>query len=246
VLNPAVLALTLALQSTPVAPSPAAPTPPPLPDDRPIVEIFQNLGRDLKRLPSIDTIAIVGGGIVAGVAAHDNDLPLSNWAAKQGPASYTSVGRITGDGWTQGAGALGTYVVGLLAHDRGTIHVGSDLIRAQALNAVLTRGLKSIAGRRRPGGGPDSMPSGHTTATFASAAVLNDHFGWKVGVPSFAVASFVGWTRVRDRAHWMTDVIVGASIGASVGHTVAKGHRGRSWSVVPVASAKSVAVYYVR
>ena len=127
-----------------------------------------------------------------------------------------------------------------------TIHIGSDLIRAQALNAILTRGMKAVVGRRRPSGGPDSMPSGHTTATFATAAVLNDHFGWTVGVPSFAVASFVGWTRVRDRAHWVTDVIVGAAIGTAVGHAVASGHRERSWTVVPVASAASVAVYYVR
>jgi hypothetical protein len=244
--NAAVLALTIALQSAPATPAPATPVPPPLPEDRPIVEIFQNLGRDLKSLPSIDTVAIVGGGVATGVVAHNNDMPLSNWVARQEPAGYTSIGQVIGNGWTQGGAALGTYAVGLLTHDRMTIHIGSDLIRAQALNAVLTRGMKTIAGRRRPSGGPDSMPSGHTTASFASAAVLNDHFGWKVGVPSFAVASFVGWTRVRDHAHWLTDVIVGASIGAAVGHTVASGHRGRTWTVVPVASSKSVAVYYVK
>ncbi|MEO8483352.1 MAG: phosphatase PAP2 family protein [Acidobacteriota bacterium] len=237
----ATLALTFALQSAPASPAPL-----PLPDDRPIVDIFQNLGHDLKRLPSLDSVAILGGGAIAAAIGHNNDAPLSNWVAKRDPAGYTSTGRVFGDGWIQGGGALATYGIGLLTHDRMTIHIGSDLIRAQTLNAILTRSMKSIVGRRRPGGGPDSMPSGHTTATFASAAVLNDHFGWKVGVPSFAVASFVGWTRVRDHAHWLTDVIVGASIGTAVGHTVAAGHRGRSWAVIPVASSKSVAVYYVR
>lgn len=239
----ATLALTIALQSAPGTPTPA---PAPLPDDRPIVEIFQNLGRDAKSLPSLDTAAIIGAGALAGLVGRHNDVPLSNWAAKQDPSGYTSIGGAIGDGWTQGGAALGTYAVGLLTHDRMTIHIGSDLIRAQTLNAVVTRGMKFVVGRRRPGGGPDSMPSGHTTAVFASAAVLNDHFGWKAGVPSFAMASFVGWTRVRDRAHWLTDVLVGASIGTAIGHTVASGHRGRTWAVVPVASSKSVAVYYVK
>jgi len=237
----ATLALTITLQSTP-----ASPTPPPLPRDRPIVEIFQNLGRDLKKLPSIDTLAIVGAGAVAGVVGHNNDAPLSDWVARQDSAGYTSIGQVLGNGWTQGSAALGTYAVGLLVHDRMTIHIGSDLIRAQTLNAIITRGMKVAAGRRRPGGGPDSMPSGHTTASFASASVLNDHFGWKVGVPSFAVASFVGWSRVRDHAHWLSDVVVGAAIGTAVGHTVASGHRERSWAVIPVASSKTVAVFYVR
>jgi membrane-associated phospholipid phosphatase len=241
----AALALTITLQSASAAPAPSA-AGDPLPPDRPIAELFQNLGRDIVRLPSLDTVALLGGGVVAGAIAHHQDGPLADWAARQPAAGYTSIGGVFGDGWTQGGGALGTYLIGLAAHDRLTTHVGSDLIRAQALNAVITRGLKSAVGRRRPGGGPDSMPSGHTTATFASAAVLNDHFGWKAGVPAFAMASFVGWTRVRDRAHWLSDVIVGASIGTIAGHTVAAGHRGRPWAVIPVASSKSVAIYYVR
>jgi membrane-associated phospholipid phosphatase len=237
----ATLVLTIALQTTPSSPTPAA-----LPNDKPIQEIFQNLGRDLKHLPSVDTLLIVGTGVVAGVVGHNNDQPLQNWVAKREPAGYTTLGRHLGDGWTQGGAALATYAIGLVAHERATIHIGSDLIRAQALNAVLTRSIKAVAGRHRPSGGPDSMPSGHTTATFASAAVLQDHFGWKVGIPSFAMAGFVGWTRIRDQAHWLTDVLVGASIGIAVGHTVAKDHRGRKWTVVPVASGKTVAVYYVR
>ena len=41
----------------------------------------------------------------------------------------------------------------------------------------------------------------------------------------------------------MTDVLMGASLGTAVAHTVAGGHRGRHWSVVPVTSGTSVAVF---
>ena len=237
----ATLVLTLALQTASLSPPSD-----PLPDDKPIQEIFQNLGRDLKHLPSLDTLVIVGTGVVAAGVGHHNDVPLAKWVAKQEPAGYTAIGEVIGGGWTQGSAAIGTYVVGLLAHDRPTIHIGSDLIRAQLLNGVLTRGIKIVSSRDRPSGGPNSMPSGHTSATFASAAVLQDHFGWKVGVPSFAVAGFVGWTRIRDQHHWLTDVLVGASIGIAAGHTVATGHRGRTWALVPVATKQTVALYYVR
>lgn len=90
------------------------------------------------------------------------------------------------------------------------------------------------------------MPSGHTTASFTSAAVLEAHFGWKAGVPAFAMASFVGWSRIRDHEHFLTDVVVGAAIGVVAGRTVTAGHRGRAWAVIPVASGGTAAVYVVR
>jgi membrane-associated phospholipid phosphatase len=237
----AALALTLALQTPP-----APPELPPLPPDKPIEHIVQNLGHDIAHLPSLDTLAIAGSGVLAAAVAHRADARVATWAADQGPADYTSAGRRYGDGWTQGGVALATYGVGLLTRDRMTIHVGSDLIRAQVLNAVLTRGIKLVAQRDRPGGSSDSMPSGHTTATFATATVLQEHFGWKAGAPAFALASFTGWTRIRDHAHWLTDVLVGASIGIVSGHTVAAGHRGHPWAIVPVASGQMTAIYVVR
>jgi membrane-associated phospholipid phosphatase len=124
-------------------------------------------------------------------------------------------------------------------------HVGSDLIRAQVLNGLTTRGLKIFVDRRRPGGGGHSFPSGHSSATFASAAILGTHFGWKVAVPAYAVGGFVGWARVRDGEHWLTDVVVGATIGTIIGRTVARTH-GSSWAVVPVVSGSSTGILIVK
>jgi membrane-associated phospholipid phosphatase len=135
--------------------------------------------------------------------------------------------------------------VGRLRDDRFVTHLGSDLIRAQLLNAVLTRGLKLAAQRNRPHGGDDAMPSGHTSATFASAVVLQEHYGWRVGLPAYAVASFVGWSRIRDDRHWLTDVIVGATVGAIAGRTVTRGH-GAAWVVVPTATSQGAAIFLVR
>ncbi|ODS56264.1 MAG: hypothetical protein ABS36_07630 [Acidobacteria bacterium SCN 69-37] len=234
------LAVALTLQAG------AAPPAPPPPDDRPIHEFFQNLGHDIVALPSRETAIILGSAIGGALAARPADDDLRSWADAQGRSPYTAVGRTLGDGWIQGGAALATYGVGLISDQRGVTHIGSDLIRAQALNAVVTRGLKFAAGRRRPSGGPESLPSGHASASFTSAAVLDSHFGPKVGIPAYAVAGFIGWTRVRDNAHWLTDVIVGGAIGTVVGRTVARGHRRTTWAVIPTVGHDRVAIRVVR
>ncbi len=235
-------ALTVALALQAGAPAPA----PPPADDRPIHEFFQNLGRDIVALPSQETAIVIGSAIGGALATRPADDNIQIWADEQGPSGYTPLGRTMGDGWIQGGAALGTYGVGLIARHRPTIHLGSDLIRAQALNAVITRGLKFAAGRRRPSGGPESFPSGHASASFTTAAVLQSHFGPGVGIPAYAVAGFIGWTRVRDNAHWLTDVIIGSAIGTVVGRTVARGHRQQTWAVVPAVSRNQVAIHVVR
>jgi hypothetical protein len=228
---------------TPGAPDPApqAPT-----DDRPIQEFFQNLGRDIVALPSKDTGIVIGSAVAGALAVRPADDNLQVWADGQGPSGYTRLGRTAGDGWIQGGAALATYGAGLLSGHRTVTHVGSDLIRAQALNAVVTRSMKFIAGRRRPSGGPESLPSGHASASFASAAVLDSHFGPKVGLPAYAAAGFIAWTRVRDNAHWLTDIVVGGAIGTAVGRTVARGHRNMTWTIVPTVGRDQVAVHVVR
>ena len=76
-------------------------------------------------------IAAVGGAL----ATHPADDNVQLWAEEQGPSDYTRIGRTAGDGWIQGGAALATYGVGLISGHRTVAHVGSDLIRAQVLNA---------------------------------------------------------------------------------------------------------------
>lgn len=237
------LALTLTVQGTPVPPVQSQVDAPP--PDRPIHQLFQNLGRDIVALPSRETLVTLGGGIGGALAVRAADDDLHGWADPLPDAGYTAIGGVGGDGWIQGGAALGTYGIGLMADNHQMVHVGSDLIRAQFLNAVLTRGLKLAARRDRPSGGGESLPSGHASATFATASVLASHYGPKVAIPAYAAAAFVGWTRVRDDVHWLSDVVLGSAIGVIAGRTVARDHGPQSWAIVPVAGRRQVAIHFV-
>jgi membrane-associated phospholipid phosphatase len=237
-----VVSVALTLQQTP------PPQRAPAPAERPITRLVQNLRDDLLQLPRPESIAIfAAAGASAIVASNNADARLSTWALQNGNAlSYTPIGQVFGNEWLQGGAALATYTIGAVQHSPEIAHIGSDLIRAQVLNGVMTVSLKLVTERTRPDGGSLSFPSGHSSATFASATVLANHYGWKVGVPAFAVASFTSWTRVRDRQHWLSDVVFGSAIGVVAGHTVTLGHGPGAWSVVPVAAPGGAGLYFVK
>ena len=186
-------------------------------------------------MATIHTLKILAGGGAAGLAAFGSDKSSDQWTVNHPASDWTDLGRVGGDGWTLGGLALGTWGIGELTHRRKVAHVGSDLIRAQVMNGVLSRALKIVVDRPRPKGGGHSFPSGHTAASFATAAVLHQHLGWKVATPAYAAALFVGYTRVRDRAHWTSDSLFGAALGLASAHAVTRGHQSQTWSVTPVA-----------
>jgi hypothetical protein len=224
------LAIALTLQTAAGVPQSSAPDARPTrqpvtwSDDEPIARFFPNLLHDVKALPSVNTALVLGaGGAVAG-AVRSEDKDFAARSAGSDRSSYAELGGVLGDGWMQVSVAFGAYGAGKLAHKPQVIHVGSDLIRAQALNGLVTASLKVAVDRTRPNGGHWAFPSGHTSATFASASALHAHYGWRVGLPAYAIAGFVGWTRARDGKHWLSDVAFGAAVGIVSGRTVAAKH----------------------
>jgi hypothetical protein len=213
--------------------------------DRPFQDLFINLGRDVRALPSRDTLIVGVAGTAAALAMRPSDDNVSEWGRDLEHSQYARLGSWAGDGWVQGGVAVGTYAIGAVMKDAAITHVGSDLIRAQLFNGLTTRGLKIFVDRERPGGGGHSFPSGHSSAAFTTAAVLGAHYGWKAAVPVYALGGFVAWSRVRDGQHWLTDVVAGATLGTAIGLAVTRGHRA-SWSVVPAVSGTSTAVFVVK
>ena len=79
---------------------------------------------------------------------------------------------------------------------------------------ILQQSLKRIVLKPRPDGSDNySFPSGHTTSAFSGAACIERRYGWKYGIPAYAMASFVGYSRIQAKKHDGWDVLGGAAIG---------------------------------
>ena len=83
---------------------------------------------------------------------------------------------------------------------------------------VATYGLKYAIDAERPNGGGQSFPSGHTASAFMGAEFIRKEYGWGWGLPAYAAASWVGYTRVESHNHYWRDVLGGALIGIAANH----------------------------
>jgi membrane-associated phospholipid phosphatase len=129
-------------------------------------------------------------------------------------------GEIVGNGAAViGASAL-LHGAGKLAHAPGLSAVASDLIRAHAVNALLTTAIKRSINRPRPDGSPFSYPSGHTSEAFAAAGVIAHHTGTTWGWVARGGATLIALSRLQENVHYTSDLVAGAILGSYVAGAV--------------------------
>src|SRR5205085_9776549 len=107
---------------------------------------------------------------------------------------------------------------------KGALQLGESA--AVTLGATYT--LKYAVDETRPNGGDHSFPSGHTSISFCSAEFMRKRYGWEYGVPAYALASFVGYTRVESKQHHPLDVVAGAAIGILSSYIFTRPYHGLS------------------
>ena len=120
------------------------------------------------------------------------------------------------------AGIVGA---GLLSGNHELTRSGGRLAATLALAGAASSVAKLTLGRPRPDqsndadgyvpfSGQEAMPSGHTTMAFALATALSDdlHRPW-ASVGLYTLAAGVGWSRLNDNRHWLSDVAAGAVLG---------------------------------
>ena len=66
---------------------------------------------------------------------------------------------------------------------------------------------------RRPNGGMNNFPSGHTSMSFSGAWFIKKRYGWKYGVAPVAIAAFTGYSRIQSKNHDLKAVVAGALTG---------------------------------
>jgi membrane-associated phospholipid phosphatase len=135
-----------------------------------------------------------------------------------------------------GASVL-SWGIGYLAGWDEVSGVGRDVTASLLMGGFNVMLVKSLVGRGRPRtrmGGYEfdhfaidddwmSLPSGDAMAAFAWASVLTERTGsWPVAIGSYALATGVAWARINKRAHWPSDVCLGALIGILYGRACGK------------------------
>lgn len=200
-------------------------------------DLFGHTGRDLTRLPSMRTAELltIGSIAAAGVRPADSHVSrsISGVAKLHEPLEP---GAVLGSTPFQMAGSLATYGIARWTGNAHLATVGADLFRAQLVAEGLTVGMKQSFRRKRPEGGGFAFPSGHTTVSFASATVLQRHYGWRLGLPAYGIAGYVALSRVQMKRHYLSDVAFGAALGIAAGHTVTLG-TARRVEVAPLVTA---------
>ncbi|MCC7052453.1 MAG: phosphatase PAP2 family protein [Gemmatimonadaceae bacterium] len=147
-------------------------------------------------------------------------------------------GDLTGTWVATGIGPT-LWLLGRARGDSGTAVMGLRTTEAVAASGAVISAIKLLAGRTRPYASPDHSPahwdflgglnsdstrsfaSGHSALAAAAAATLavewrrQGRSGWKtVGPPLvYALAAMTAGSRVRDRKHWLSDVVSGSAIG---------------------------------
>jgi membrane-associated phospholipid phosphatase len=116
--------------------------------------------------------------------------------------------------------SAGTYVAIALPVAAGSITVWKDDWRGTEqlfFDTGLTVGtallLKQVVREQRPDHSDfKSFPSDTSALAFAPAQFLWDRYGWEYGVPAYAAAAFVGYSRVDAKRHHWWDVAASAAI----------------------------------
>ncbi|PSR54554.1 hypothetical protein AHMF7605_14065 [Adhaeribacter arboris] len=116
------------------------------------------------------------------------------------------------------------------------LNTGILILKAEAINAVLVFGLKSITKQERPNGENSySFPSGHTAHAFLAASIIHSelrHRSQWFGIGAYTIATGVGALRMLNNKHWQSDVFAGAGVGILSSHLAYLSHRNR-WGRKP-------------
>ena len=212
-----------------------------------VSSLGHNLKDDIKHLPRMNTVYVLAVGGAAALAIHPFDDNINKHFAGTGSTDkFFKPGQVIGNTvFLLGAGGA-SYLIGRAKNSDRAQHLGMDTIEAELLTAGIVFGLKEAVRRERPERAEQStasgfsFPSGHAASTFAAATVLQQHLGYKAGLPTYLVASYVAMSRLHENVHNASDVVFGAAIGVVVGRTVT--WHGRNFYASPMLLPKGTGI----
>lgn len=183
----------------------------------------------------IPTLAVVG--VTAGlIVADSHDMPYFAKTTDWNRFNETFNGAFTGG--FEAAVPVSLYLYGLVGHDSYAAQTAILAGEAYVDSAIPHVVIKVISRRYRPSAIPpngsfsntffrssttpfgkgSSFPSGHAAGAFSIATVIAQRYGRHRWVPfaAYGIAGLLSFSRVPDRAHFPSDVFVGAVLGYTI------------------------------
>jgi len=177
-----------------------------------------------------------GGALIAIGASHHYDTQVRTHFIKTLGSSQTTRSKDLQDALPTAAVVAATWAYANLISDSAGRREAWAMIESAALSTVPVYALKYAVGRERPDqtsdpnawrkGGGDSFPSWHATAAFAVGTVLaesgNDDYRWVRRLLGYGLGGVTSFERLKHNAHWLSDTVAGAALGAASAHFAMK------------------------
>jgi membrane-associated phospholipid phosphatase len=204
---------------------------------------WPNVRSDVRSLLTWQNALILGvaGGVTLGLR-ESADGAVRDWT-QENPERWgegTEVLRQFGEYRWQVPALLMGYTWSLWRQDAELHEFLCSTISSYTLNSIATVSLKGLTDTSRPSNdfedGRYGFPSFHASSTFAIAANIETWYGWQAGLPAYALAGLVGWSRIDQREHDLSDVVFGSVLGYTIGKSVALSRRAAAestWQLSP-------------
>lgn len=129
---------------------------------------------------------------------------------------------------------VGMWTIGVVVNDEWMRDTGIMLFASVTTAGLVQTLSKTVVGRARPGAGEGafsykpfggaayhSFPSGHTMLAISTSWILARQINWLPGkILFFTVPVVVGASRIYDRAHWFSDIVLGSALGIAFAEAV--------------------------
>jgi len=188
----------------------------------------------MKRWWQLSILALIAVSLIA--MAFIFDGPMLEWVeADQSEGLRQFMGKVSrfGDWWSHAALGIVLLAVVWWRGNKKWARVFLSMLIALAMAGAVTRVFKIGVGRARPSieseaawNGPSlsarfhAFPSGHTAVSTAFFGVLL-FINWRIGLACLPIPALIGFSRMYVAAHYLSDVVCAAIIGALCAFLVA-------------------------
>ncbi len=185
-------------------------------------------------------LLLTAGVAASAVVAFNSDQEFMDFV-QENKNAVTEVVADAGEKFGRYSTSIGAggYIIGVIFKNGEIKRTSAMIVKSGLISGLITRVLKMSFSRKRPNQneGPEkflgfdisnehvSFPSGHTTSAFSFATVISETYKDKsvlIPILAYSAAAIGGWSRVHDRSHWLSDVLIGALIGHLTAKKVVK------------------------